>query len=123
MTNSIKLINYLKSIQQRVADKESSRKCMEIWEDENKRPVLDMNCFHSIVNQSMYNFNANFAQDYFNGKEWEIYTEAYKWNIEQSIINRDAGLTMTAAAFDYVNDIIDNEREKIEMAIEFKNKQ
>jgi hypothetical protein len=44
MTNSIKLINYLKSIQQRVADKESSRKCMEIWEDENKRPVLDMNC-------------------------------------------------------------------------------
>lgn len=88
----------------------------ETWLEINPRPVCDTaekrDDFNSIVNLAMHNLQESEAMDFFaNQKKYNLYTPAYRWNIEQAIINRDSSKSMLTAALEYVENLIENFKE------------
>ena len=61
-----------------------------------------MSDFIECVQQAMRLIKNREVQMLSEGYEWPIATGSCKWAVEQAIINRPCGLTMTGAAIEYV---------------------
>lgn len=74
---------------------------MDIWISENPAPKIDIDNFHSCVDRAMWGLENHEAMRFFNDDEMKIHVPAYRWNIEQAIINRNGG-SMMSSAIEYV---------------------
>ena len=81
---------------------------MDIWLEENQAvKFTNSDDFQNAVEMSMYFLKKDEACTYFNGEDYPLKVEAYRWNIEQAIINRTGG-TMHSAAIEYVENLARN---------------
>jgi hypothetical protein len=77
---------------------------VESWIEANPVPAFVKGSFKNAVDRAQWEIK----------KEAEIYAEfplnvaAYRWNIEQAVINRSEGKSMVAAAYDYVDQLLQN---------------
>ena len=60
------------------------------------------------VEKAMWMLRHDEAATYFNGEEYPLKVSEYRWNIEQTILNRDKSQTMAQAAFQYVEKLTIN---------------
>lgn len=84
----------------------------ETWLEINPRPICDTpekrDDFNKIVNLAMHNLYEREAMDFFaNEGKYNLHTPAYRWNIEQAIINRNDSKTMLSAALEYVENLLE----------------
>lgn len=79
---------------------------METWGGFNPMPTGDSDDFRFCVRKAMYDLEMTEAMDFFaNLKKYNLHTPAYKWNVEQAIINRESGKSMLSAALEYVENL------------------
>jgi len=79
--------------------------CMAAWLSANPMPHGNGDDFQFCVDKAMWSLENGEACRFFNGDELTIHVPAYRWNIEQAIINRNSG-TMLSAALSYVDGLL-----------------
>ena len=79
--------------------------CMAAWLSANPMPQGNSEDFRYCVAKAMWSLENSYACRFFHGDEPNIHVPAYRWNIEQAIINRNGG-TMLAAALNYVDGLL-----------------
>lgn len=95
----------MKTLNQIVETNDTVLEMMAEWNELNPMPeVTDLECFTQAVNKAYWALKADEAATVFSGEEYPLDVPAYRWNIEQAIINRNGG-TMLQAALDYVHNL------------------
>jgi hypothetical protein len=96
----------MKTLNQIVETNDSVEEMMAEWLELNPMPeITDLGSFQQAVNKAFWALKSDEASTVFSGEEYPLQVSAYKWNIEQAIINRDSGETMLQAGLDYVHNL------------------
>lgn len=96
----------MKTLNQIIENNDSVCDMMDEWLEINPMPeVTDLDSYQQAVDKAFWALKKDEAATVFNGEEYPINVSAYKWNIEQAIINRAYPKTMLEAALDYVGEL------------------
>ena len=78
---------------------------MDEWLEQNPMPEFtNLDDFSHAVEKAYWALKKDEAVTVLSGGEYPLYVPAYRWNIEQAIINRSSG-TMLEAALQYVTNL------------------
>lgn len=81
---------------------------MDQWLEQNPMPdATSHSKFAECVDKCMWRMRMAEARAVFLGLEFPLNVPAYRWNIEQAIINRNGG-TMLSAGLDYVENLLES---------------
>ena len=81
---------------------------VESWIEANPAPEFVKDCFYNAVDRAHWMIRKEAVIYAENGEYFPLSVEAYRWNIEQAIVNRSEGKSMVAAAYDYVDSLLQN---------------
>ena len=70
--------------------------------------VTDLHSFTQAVDKAYWALMHDRSTIVFSCEKYPLDVPAYKWNIEQAIINRDSNKTMLSAALEYVETLTAN---------------
>lgn len=92
-----------------LSNDEHISKLMEQWVELNPMPEFtDHEDFNHAVAKAYWSLRKDEAATVLSGGEYPLYTPAYRWNIEQAIINRNPEKTMLQASIEYVENLTSN---------------
>ena len=88
---------------------EDAGEMMDEWNKHNPMPEFtSVDDYGFAFEKAMWMLRRDEAATYFSGEEYPLQVSAYRWNIEQAIINRDSSKTMAHAAQEYVENLTSN---------------
>lgn len=79
---------------------------MDAWLELNAMPEFTNLEDHAYaVAKAYWMLRKDEACTFFNGEDYPLQVSAYRWNIEQAILNRDNSKTMLQASIEYVENL------------------